>query len=538
MEPNETDGPGLDHDAIVVGAGFAGLFMLHRLRERGLDVLVLEAGSDVGGTWFWNRYPGARCDVESVDYSYSFDEDLEREWIWSERYATQPEILRYIHHVADRFDLRRHVRTSTRATSATYDEQNDTWVVETDCGEQLRTRFTIMATGCLSVPRTPDFPGTDSFVGELLHTGSWPHDPVSFAGKRVGVIGTGSSGTQLIPVAAQDADELYVFQRTPNFTVPANNAPMTLDELDAVKADYRNRREMARNSATGLTRDMNRVSALEVSEEERRAVYEKSWQEAGFGFILSFSDLLYSTEANQTAVDFLHDKARTIVDDSGVADVLTASDYPFGSKRPCVDTDFYTTFNRSNVTLVDVRTEPIESFTERGVRTSVGEYALDMVVMATGFDAMTGALHHIDIRGRDGEPLRERWEEGPSTYLGLAVSGFPNLFTITGPGSPSVLSNVLVSIEQHVAWIDGLVGHMTHIGVDVAEALRDAEDEWTEHVNDIAYRTLYPSGNSWYLGPEVPGKRRSFMPYSGGLRAYRRKCAEVADQGYAGFSLK
>jgi cation diffusion facilitator CzcD-associated flavoprotein CzcO len=535
---NDERAQDLDFDAIVVGAGFAGLYMLHRLRRHGLRVVVLEAGSDVGGTWFWNRYPGARCDVESVDYSYSFDQDLEQEWVWSERYATQPEILRYIHHVADRFDLRKDIRTETLVTSAVFDEDSDTWLVTTAGGDTLRSRFTIMATGCLSVPSTPNFPGTDTFEGEVLHTGSWPHEAVSFGGKRVGVIGTGSSGTQLIPIAAEEADELFVFQRTPNFSVPANNAPLTTAELDALKADYARRRELSRNSATGLTRDMNRVSALAVSEEERTRVYEEGWQTAGFGFILSFSDLLYSPEANQTAVDFLNRKARELVDDPTVAAALTATHYPFGSKRPCVDSNFYTTFNRDNVTLVDVKKEAIEAITPRGVRTSEREVELDMIVFATGFDAMTGALNRVDIRGRDGVLLRDRWAEGPSTYLGLAVAGFPNLLTITGPGSPSVLSNVLVSIEQHVAWIDELIAHMDGSGLRVVEAEQQAEVDWTEHVNDLAYQTLYPVGSSWYLGPDVPGKRRSFMPFTGGLRAYRRKCNEVATEGYAGFVLK
>jgi cation diffusion facilitator CzcD-associated flavoprotein CzcO len=528
----------VDYDAIVVGAGFAGLYMLHRLRQRGLRVLVLEAGSDVGGTWFWNRYPGARCDVESVDYSYSFDEGLEQEWIWSERYATQPEILRYVHHVADRFDLRRDIRTDTRVIAAAFDEDTSTWVVTMASGETLRSRFTIMATGCLSVPSTPSFPGMETFEGEILHTGSWPSEAVAFGGKRVGVIGTGSSGTQLIPIAAEEADELFVFQRTPNFSVPANNAPLTLAELDALKADYAHRRELSRNSATGLTKDMNRVSALAVSDEERNQVYEEGWRTAGFGFILSFSDLLFSPEANQTAVDFLNRKARELIHDPSVAATLTATHYPFGSKRPCVDSNFYTTFNRDNVTLVDVKKEAIEAITPSGVRTSEHEYALDMIVFATGFDAMTGALNKIDIRGRDGALLRDHWAEGPSTYLGLAVSGFPNLLTITGPGSPSVLSNVLVSIEQHVAWIDDLIEHMEQSGLRVVEAEQQAEVDWTEYVDELAYKTLYPVGSSWYLGPDVPGKRRSFMPFTGGLRAYRRKCNEVAAEGYQGFALK
>ena len=525
-------------DAVVVGAGFAGLFMLHRLRQRGLRVLVLEAGSDIGGTWFWNRYPGARCDVESVDYSYSFSEELEQEWDWSERFATQPEILSYIHHVADRFNLRADIRLESRVESAVYDDVANFWTVTVDGGHAVTSRFCIMATGCLSVPRIPDFEGVGEFRGEILHTGDWPHDKMSFEGKRVGVIGTGSSGTQLIPIVAADARELVVFQRTPNFTVPANNGPIDANYLQSVKADYRRRREIARNSATGLIRDMNRISAIEVSAEERRRIYEDNFKTAGFGFILSFSDLLLSREANQTAVDFLHSKTRELIDDPELSAKLTDTDYPFGSKRPCVDTNFHASFTRPNVSLVDVKAEKIVAITPAGIRTIRMEYELDMIVFATGFDAMTGALNGIDIRGRHGDKLSDRWSEGPSTYLGLAVSGFPNLLMITGPGSPSVLTNVLVSIEQHVDWIDTLMAHMSASGFEAVEADLDAETNWTEHVSAIAYETLYPVGSSWYLGPEVLGKRRSFMPYTGGLRAYRRKCKAVVADGYEGFALK
>lgn len=527
----------LEVDVAVVGAGFAGLYMLHKLRERGLRVVVLEAGDDIGGTWYWNRYPGARCDVESVDYSYSFDTAMEQEWAWSERYATQPEILSYIHYVADRLDLRRDVRLGTRVHSAVFDEDASIWRLTTS-GPQVQSRFTIMATGNLSVPARPRIPGLEKFAGELLHTGDWPHEPVDLRGKRVGVIGTGSSGTQLIPVVAEQADHLYVFQRTPNFTVPANNRPLHEGELEAVKATYRERRTQARNSPTGLVRRINRESALAVSEEERRRVYEENYDEAGFGFILSFSDLLTSAEANQTVVDFLHQRTHELVDDPDVAAALTATDYPFGSKRPCVDTGYYATFNRDNVSLVDLRTSPLVEVVPHGVRTTAGDIELDVLVLATGFDAMTGAILNIDVRGRDGVQLADAWAEGPSTYLGLAVAGFPNLLTITGPGSPSVLSNVLVSIEHHVEWIDSLLGHLLEQGCTTVEATLAAQEQWTEHVDDVAYQTLYPVGSTWYLGPEVPGKRRRFMPYAAGLRSYRATCDRVVEEGYAGFLLK
>lgn len=526
------------YDAIIIGAGFAGLYMLHRLRRRGLRVIVFEAGSDIGGTWYWNRYPGARCDVESVDYSYSFSEELEQEWNWSERYATQPEILRYIHYVADKFRLRDDITTNTRVVSAHFDESADTWAVTTDGGDSYESRYCIMATGCLSVPREPQVDGVESFKGEIYHTGNWPHEQVEFSGKKVAVVGTGSSGTQLIPIAAQQAKHLTVLLRTPNFSVPANNGPLSAEYIAEVKANYQKRREVTRSTATGLVTDMNRTSALAVSDEERTQVYERNWETSGFGFILSFKDLLSDPMANQTAVDFLNSKSRELINDPVIAQKLTSTNYPFGSKRPCVDTNFFATFNRSNVSLVDVKEEPIVALTPSGIKTTESMLEFDMVVFATGFDAMTGALNRIDIRGRRGERLADRWADGPATYLGLGMSGFPNLFVIAGPGSPSVLTNMLVSIEQHVDFIDTFLRKAEDLGVTRIEADSDAEEAWTDHVQELANQTLYPVGNSWYLGPEpADGGRRSFMPYVGGLRAYRRKCAAVADNDYEGFTL-
>lgn len=530
--------PETGYDAIVVGAGFAGLYMVYRLRERGLRVLGIERGSDVGGTWFWNRYPGARCDVESVDYSYSFSEELQQEWVWSERYATAPEILSYVHHVADRFDLRKHYLLDTTVESAIFDEGSARWMVRTDSGEVHEAQYCIMATGCLSVPSKPEFPGIADFRGEILHTGDWPTEPVDFTGSRVAVIGTGSSGTQLIPLVAEQAGHLTVFQRTPNFCVPANNAPLSAAYLAEVKANYAERRAFTRSTATGLARDMNRVSALAVSRDERRAIYEENWKTAGFGFILSFNDLLASPEANATAVEFLNSKARELIEDPTLAQKLTATNHPFGAKRPCVDSGFYETFNRDNVSLVDVKAEVIQGLTEEGIRTTERDYSFDKIVFATGFEAMTGALNRIDIVGRGGSTLKERWSDGPITYLGVAVSGFPNLFMITGPGSPSVLSNVLVSIEQHVGFIDEMLVHADAVDARTIEAEARSEREWSDHVQDLAYSTLYPHGNSWYLAPQRPAEgRRVFMPYTGGLRAYRRKCAAVAEQGYTGFRI-
>ena len=525
------------YDVVIVGAGFAGLYMLHRVRELRLSVRLYEAGSGVGGVWFFNRYPGARCDVESADYSYSFSEDLQQEWHWPERYSPQPDILRYINHVADRFDLRRDIQLNTRVTAATFDETVDRWEVVTDAGDRVSAEFCIMASGALSVARPADYPGLDDFGGEVHHTAQWPDAEVGFTGKRVGVIGTGSSGIQVIPIVAEQADQLYVFQRTPNFTVPAQNPAMDESYEREIKANYPERRRTARETTSGLFRDMSRQSALEVSDEERRRIYEENWRTAGFGFILSFSDLILDKAANDTAVAFINSKIAEQVEDPAVAGLLSPNGHPFGTKRPCVAANYYTTFNRDNVTLVDLRSSPIERFTQEGLRTSDRDYNLNMIVFATGFDAMTGALNRIDIRGRQGVALRDKWAAGPRTYLGIASAGFPNLFMITAPGSPSVLSNMMVSIEQHVEWIAALLEYVRANDVDLVEANIDAEDAWVDHVNELANATLYPTANSWYLSAEVPGKPRVFMPYPGGLRRYRRKCDAVAAGGYEGFTL-
>ncbi len=524
-------------DAVIVGAGFAGLSMLYRLRSLGMSARVLEAGGGIGGTWYWNRYPGARCDVESLDYSYSFCDALQQEWHWTERYAAQPEILRYVDHVADRFDLRRDVTLDTRVTAAIFDETANRWRIETDQGDQRSARFCIMATGCLSVPRVPDVPGLESFAGDIFQTGRWPHHGVDFTGQRVGVIGTGSSGIQSIPVIADQAGSLVVFQRTPNYSVPAHNAPLDPEHERRVKADYAAFRQQARESRVGYVVPVNHSSALAVSAEERQREYQKRWDRGGLGFGATFNDLLTSKEANDTAAAFFREKIREIVHDPDVAEKLIPTTYPLGTKRICVDTGYYATFNRDNVTLVDLHREPIVAITPGGVRTASAEYALDSLVLATGFDAMTGALLQIDIRGRAGRELREKWTDGPRTYLGLAIAGFPNLFTITGPGSPSVLSNMMVSIEQHVEWIADCLTHMKDGGLQVIEATAEAEQAWVDHVNDLANATLYPLADSWYTGANIPGKPRVFMPYVGGVGAYRARCDEITARGYEGFTL-
>ncbi|HTO10697.1 MAG TPA: NAD(P)/FAD-dependent oxidoreductase [Candidatus Binatia bacterium] len=524
-------------DAVVVGAGFAGLYMLHRLRGLGLTARVFEAGDGIGGTWYWNRYPGARCDVESMDYSYSFSDALQQEWQWTERYASQPEILTYINHVADRFDLRRDIQCGTRVTRAVFDEAAGRWTVETDRGDRVSARFCIMATGCLSSAQVPAFPGLEGFQGRWYHTGHWPHEGVDFTGQRVGVIGTGSSAIQSIPIIAAQAAHLTVFQRTPNYSIPAHNAPLDRDFERRVKAGYAEYRRQARESRVGFVMERNDASALAVSPEAREGEYEKRWTRGGLGFSATFADLLTSQEANDTAAEFFRAKIRAIVRDPAVADLLTPRDYPLGTKRLCVDTDYYATFNRDNVTLVDLRAAPIEAITPHGLRTREREYTLDSLVFAIGFDAMTGALLGMDIRGRGGRTLRERWAAGPRTYLGLTVSGFPNLFMITGPGSPSVLSNMIVSIEQHVDWITGCLTHLREHGQATIEATADAEETWVAHVNEVGNLTLYPRANSWYMGANVPGKPRIFMPYIGGVGTYRQVCDDVAAKGYAGFTL-
>ena len=509
--------------------------MLHRLRGIGLTARVFEAGTGVGGTWFWNRYPGARCDVESLEYSYQFSDELQQEWEWTERYASQPEILRYLNHVADRFDLRRDITLQTRVASATFDETANRWTVRTDAGDEVSARFFIMATGCLSSTNTPAIPGRETFAGPMLHTGRWPHEPVDFTGKRVAVIGTGSSAIQAIPLIAEQAAHLTVFQRTANFSVPAQNRPLAAEEQRAIKRDYADLRGRGAQMAFGFDTRSSELSALAVSAAERQAEYEDRWAQGGLPFLGSYADMLFDRAANATAADFIRGKIRALVRDPAVADVLTPKGI-VGCKRLCSDTDYFATFNRPNVTLVALAASPIEAITEGGVRTAAALHEVDCIVFATGFDAMTGPLLRVDIRGRGGRTLRDKWAEGPRTYLGLSSAGFPNLFIITGPGSPSVLSNMVPSIEQHANWIAACVAWMDARGLRRIEASPEAEDAWVAHVNEVADATLYPSCNSWYLGSNIPGKPRVFMPYLG-FPAYVEKCAQVAAGGYEGFAL-
>jgi cyclohexanone monooxygenase len=524
-------------DVVIVGAGFGGMYMLHRLRGLGLSAIVFEAASGVGGTWYWNRYPGARCDVESMQYSYSFSEELQQEWQWSEVFAGQPEILRYANHVADRLDLRRDMRFETRVTSAVFDEAAHRWTVGTDRGDEVSARYCVMATGCLSAARLPDFPGMDSFKGKTYHTGHWPHEGVDLTGLRVGVVGTGSSAIQAIPVIATQAAHVTVFQRTPNFSIPSRNRPMPGEYAQSWKDVYPAKRAEARMTRNGVLANPNDQSAIATPEAERLAVYEKRWESGGTTFMAAFNDLIFSKASNDTAAEFVRGKIRAMVKDPAKAELLAPVNHPIGTKRICVDTNYYLTYNRPNVDLVDVRDAPIEAVTPDGLRVGGKDYTFDAIVFATGFDAMTGALTRMGIVGRGGERLADKWEAGPRTYLGLMTAGFPNLFMITGPGSPSVLSNMMVSIEQHVDWVADCLGHLAGRQLDCIEASLPAENAWVQHVNEVADTTLYPSAASWYMGANIPGKPRVFMPYIGGVGAYRQKCDAIAANGYEGFAL-
>jgi cyclohexanone monooxygenase len=524
-------------DVLVIGAGFGGLYALYRLRSDGYSVKVLEAAADVGGTWNFNRYPGARCDIESMSYSYSFSEDLQQEWEWSERYAAQPEILNYINHVADRFELRQHIQFETRATQAVYDEVTRRWQVTTDGGEVISARFCVLATGCLSVPQRPNVEGLDKFEGRWYHTGFWPHEDVDFGGQRVGVVGTGSSGIQAIPLIAEQADHLTVFQRTANYSVPAWNRPLEAEVAAEWKARYPEIRQRARLGLAGVGFEGRQCATMEISEEEQQHELERRWKHGGLVMWETFTDVLSNDEANAVTAEFVRAKIRAQVEDPEIADLLTPKGYPYGSKRICTDTNYYRTFNRENVELVDISSSPIEEVTPTGIRAGGKSYDLDALVFATGFDAMTGPILDIDIRGKDGLSLRKKWSAGPRTYLGLMVAGFPNLFTIAGPGSPSVLSNMVVSIEQHVDWIADCLNHMKQEGFECIEPALEAEDGWVDHANELASATLFPKANSWYIGANIPGKPRVFMPYLGGVGSYRKICDDIASNAYEGFVI-
>ena len=526
-------------DAVVVGAGFSGMYQLHKLRDMGLSVRVFEAGEDVGGTWYWNRYPGARVDIESMAYSFSFSKELEQDWVWSEKYSPQPELLRYAQHVAERFDLKRDISFNTRVESAHFDEDNNEWLVTTECGRRVRARYLVMATGVLSAAKTPDIAGRDSYKGETYQTGLWPKEGVDFTGKRVAIIGTGSSAVQSIPLIAEEADELVVYQRTAAYSTPAFNRPLTNSEIDTMKGNYDQYRQEQRLSPAGIInpeRQLERV--MDVPKEERQRRFEEAWDEGLLtGLMSTFSDIQLDEDANHEVAEFIRDRIRNTVKDRQTADDLTPKAYPYATKRPCIDTNYYETYNRENVSLVNLRRTPIETITETGIETSDGAREFDAIVYATGFDAMTGPLLRVDIRGRGGKRLVDAWIDGPRSYLGIAIHGFPNLFTITGPSSPSVLSNMLVSIEQHVDWVSDCIGWMNENGKTAIEPSDAAERDWAEHTAHLAGMTLFPQADSWYMGANVPGKPRMFLAYVGGVGAYRLICDQIAATGYHGFDV-
>jgi cyclohexanone monooxygenase len=528
-----------DFDVLIVGAGWSGLMALHRLRSRGFSARILEAAPEVGGTWYWNRYPGARCDVESIHYSYSFDEELQQEWNWTERYASQPELLAYAQHVADRFDLRRDIQFNTKVSSAEFDDEASRWTLRTEEGESLTAKFCILATGVLSATKIPDLPGLSRFQGTVINTFDWPEEGVDFTGKRVAVLGTGSSGIQAIPEVAKSAEHLYVLQRTPSYSLPAKNRPLQPEELEQVKREYAQLRAAARDSLDGLGLENTGKSAFDVSDEERNAIFEEVYEEgAPFKFQGMFIDQMTDIEANATAAEFVARKIAERVKDPQTAAALTPSGYPIATRRLCIDTGYYETFNRENVTLVNLLKEPVTEVTEKGITTAERTYEVDYLVLATGFDAVTGSFTRIDVRGIGGQSLKEKWDATASSYLGLAVNGFPNLFTVTGPLSPSVLSNMMVSIEQHVDWISDCIGYLEENGIDRIEPTEEAEQEWVRHASEVADFTLFPQSSSWYSGANVEGKPRQILPYLGGVHNYRRLTQEIADDGYRGFAAR
>ncbi len=526
-------------DALVVGAGFAGLYQLLCLRDRlGLSVQAVEAGGGVGGTWYWNRYPGARCDSESHVYWYTFSPELMREWEWSERYPGQAEILRYLNFVANRFDLKKDIRFNTRVVAAHYDEAANRWRVRSEGGDTYVVKFLITAVGCLSTANVPKFSGLEDFAGDWYHTGQWPHEGVDFAGKRVGMIGTGSTGIQAAPVIAASAKHLTVFQRTANYSVPARNAPLTAEFRQYIKEHAGDIRSATHETINGMAFRIEERLAVETLPEERETIYEAAWERGGLQFRAAFQDMMIDKRANDTAADFVKRKIRSIVKDPATAAILSDIDHPYAAKRPPIDTNYFETYNRHNVTLVDLRKAPIERISRAGICTTEVEYPVDIIVFATGFDAMTGPMLRMDIRGRGGVALRDAWEAGPLTYLGLQIAGFPNLFTITGPGSPSVLCNMPVAIEQHADWITDCIRHLNDNGLECIEARADAVDKWVAEVNEMAHKTVLPlAKHSWYLGANIPGKPRVFMPYAGGMLRYRQICADIAARGYEGFTL-
>ena len=520
-------------DVIIVGAGFSGLYMLYKMRKMNLKALIIERASDAGGTWFWNRYPGARCDIESIEYSYSFSDELQQEWNWSNRYSDQSEILEYINYVVKKFNLKENIVFNTSVKSAKFDEKLKNWIVETD-SKSYSSKFCVMATGTLSSIKQPNFDGLENFKGDWYVTGEWPHEKLDFTSKKVAIIGTGSSAVQSIPVIAQEAKNLTVFQRSPNYTIPANNRPLTEKELSNAKSSYDQIREKAKYTRAGIGyNQFEERKLLDLSSEEINKELNNRWKIGGQEiFTAGFTDVGVSLEANKIVADFVKSKIREIVKDPNVAKLLSPED-AIGCKRLCADTNYFETYNRENVELIDLNSNPINSITENGILTKNKEFKFDTIIFATGFDAMTGALQAIDITGKNGKKLKQVWKDGPKSFLGLLINGFPNLFTVTGPGSPSVLTNMMVAIEQHVEWISDCINFLSKSNLNEVEADELFQIEWMDHIEEVAKNTLRYTCNSWYVGANVPGKKRVFMPYAGGFGKYREKCDEIAENNYS-----
>ena len=528
-----------EYDAIIVGAGFAGLYQLICLRDQlGLNCLIIETGDDVGGTWYWNRYPGARCDTESHAYSYYFSDELLKEWTWSERYPGHAEIRKYINFVANKFNLKKDILFNEKVINAKFNENSNNWSLATNTGKQFQAKFVIAAVGCLSNTNIPNIKGLDSFEGKYYHTGNWPKTGVSFVNKKVGQIGTGSTGIQAVPVIADEAKHLTVFQRTANYSIPARNAPLSEEFKDHVKKDHNYYREFLKRTPNGHPFEISSRLVSDVSSEEMNQIYEKAWEKGGLQFRATFNDLVTNIDANKTASEFIKGKIRQTVTNKKFANILSDIDHPYAGKRPPIDSHYFETFNRDNINLIDLRSNPIMHIDNEGIQTKENHFNLDIIVFATGYDAMTGPLLNMNITGKQNLKLKDFWKEGPQTFLGLQIPGFPNLFTITGPGSPSVLTNMPMAIEQHVEWVRDCISYMSNKNHSTIEADQKSADKWGDEVNAVANKTLLPTvKHSWYLGANIPGKPQVFMPYAGGLPKYTEVCNEIKNNNYKGFNL-
>ena len=525
-----------DVDAVVVGAGFTGLYMLLRLRDCGFSARGFDVASGVGGTWYWNRYPGARCDIESMQYSYQFSEELQQETRWKDRYASQPEILAYIERVAERFDLTRDITFETRIETATFEESSHLWIIETDSGETIRCRYFILGVGCLSSPIRPKFEFEDEFKGDIYQTSLWPKESVDFTGKRVGIIGTGSSCIQSMPLIAKEAEHLYVYQRTPNFVVPAQNRKLSDKEVAAIKSDYKGFRAKAYAGPNAFLFPRHDQSVFELSVEERRMRFDEQWEIGGLPFLGAFNDVLLNEKSNKEVADYWRSRIDDVVEDPVIADLLTPGEY-FGCKRLCAGTDYYEAYNRHNVTLVDVSKSGIDCLTPTGLRAEGKDYDLDAIIYATGFDAMTGSVTRIKITGTGGRRIQDKWVDGPHNYLGLSISGFPNMFNMVSAGSPSVLATMVTCAEQHGDWVADCLQYMRKHNYTCIDATPEAEADWMTEVNRAADLSLRSKCDSWYIGANVEGKARSFAPYIGGWPTYVEKCKSVAAKSYEGFKF-